>query len=198
MQASSTLNTLDAHPLGTKSGTLRSKPPNPQPQMLGETSDPDLLEKNANHVRTSKMPLVLKFLTMAKYMLIWKWYYYAPNTLKEMFNRQNTLAAKRGETVVQPFDLPVVDGDFNGATQHATFTYCVREMFKANFLPMKVLGSVLAPYFIKQFCIIPLAFYALFGQAVALTALANVALAEVLSTGTVNRLHAGRVECRDH
>ena len=147
--------------------------------MLGETRDPDLLEKNANHVRTSNMPLLFKFITMGKYMLIWKWYYYAPNTLKEMFNRQNSLAAKKEDSVVQPFDLPPVDGDYDGATQHATFTYCVKEMLKLNFAPGKALASILAPYFLRHFVAIPLAFYAFFGQAAAMAALANVFLAEV-------------------
>lgn len=152
--------------------------------MLGETSDPDLLEKNANHVRTSKMPLLFKFITMGKYMLIWKWYYYAPNTLKEMFNRQNSLTAKKEDSIVQPFNLPLVDGDFNGATQHATFTYCVKEMLKLNFAPGKALASVLSPYFLRHFVAIPLAFYAFFGQAAALAALANVFLAEVCSNSS--------------
>ncbi len=32
---------------------------------------------------------------------MWKWFYYTPNTLKEMYARQQQLAAKRGETVDQ-------------------------------------------------------------------------------------------------
>ena len=32
---------------------------------------------------------------------MWKWFYYTPNTLKEMYARQQQLAEKRGETVDQ-------------------------------------------------------------------------------------------------
>ena len=53
-------------------------------------------------------------------------------------------------------------------------------MFKGNFYPFKVMFGVLAPYFTAHFIITPAIFYALFGKAVALVALTNLAAAEVM------------------
>lgn len=50
---------------------------------LGEASDPDLLERNAHSIRESKkMPLIVKYMNMFGLMLMWKWFYYAPNTVR--------------------------------------------------------------------------------------------------------------------
>ena len=52
--------------------------------MLGEGRDPDLVERNTHHIREGNFPLALKFVDVAIIACMWKWYYYAPNTLKEM------------------------------------------------------------------------------------------------------------------
>ena len=52
---------------------------------------------------------VVKYMEMFALAVMWKWFYYAPNTLKEMYDRQIALAAKKGDTsIVQPFDMPTV------------------------------------------------------------------------------------------
>ena len=52
---------------------------------------------------------VVKYMEMLALAVMWKWFYYAPNTLKEMYDRQIALAAKKGDTsIVQPFDMPTV------------------------------------------------------------------------------------------
>lgn len=33
---------------------------------------------------------------------MWKWFYYSPNTLKEMYERQEMLATKKGEVRPPP------------------------------------------------------------------------------------------------
>jgi fatty acid desaturase len=65
--------------------------------------------------------------------------------------------------------------------QAATIKDVFFQAFKGNFYPFKVMFGVLAPYFTAHFIVTPGIFYALFGKAVALTALANLALAEVLT-----------------
>jgi len=32
--------------------------------------------------------------------VMWKWFYYSPNTLKEMYERQEMLATKKGEVLL--------------------------------------------------------------------------------------------------
>jgi len=151
---------------------------------LGEATDPDLLERNAHSIRESKkMPLLVKYANMFGLMLMWKWFYYAPNTVKEMVERQKKLAKTRGDAdaIQQPFEMPPADGDFKGATKAATIKHVFSSIFQGNLLPLKYMTKVLAPYFIAHFVITPLAFYALFGRAVAWVAFTNLALAEVLT-----------------
>lgn len=77
--------------------------------------------------------------------------------------------------------MPKAPGDFGDVTKAATVKHVFSEMFKGNFLPAKVMIGVLSPYFTAHFVITPLIFYALFGQAVAMTALVNLLAAEVLT-----------------
>mmetsp|Transcript_10360 Transcript_10360/g.24355 ORF Transcript_10360/g.24355 Transcript_10360/m.24355 type:complete len:480 (-) Transcript_10360:53-1492(-) len=148
---------------------------------LGEKSDPDLLERNAHNVRIQKIPLPFRYAQMLSLMVMWKWFYYSPNTLKEMYDRQQKLAEKKGKTVVQPFQLPVAPGGFDPATKACTVKYVIGEMFKLNFLPARVLFTSLAPYFTAHFVLTPLVFYVLFGQVAAVTALVNLFAAEILT-----------------
>eukprot|EP00960_Hanusia_phi_P049591 759651-Hanusia_phi.AAC.3 len=110
---------------------------------LGEGSDPDLLERNSHSIRVSKQPKFLKYIQMFALMVfylfslnilfvdgtpivqvMWKWFYYAPNTLKEMYGRQKILASNRGDnSVVQPFELSKAPGDFGDVSKAATIKY---------------------------------------------------------------------------
>lgn len=51
---------------------------------LGEITDPDLVENNLSNLRSSGAPLFLKYLAVPVIMATWKWFYYAPNTYKEL------------------------------------------------------------------------------------------------------------------
>jgi len=149
---------------------------------LGEGSDPDLLERNAHNVRIANRPKFMKYMEMFTLAVMWKWFYYAPNTLKEMYDRQIKLAAKKGDTSIkQPFEMPKAPGDFGDVTKAATIKHAISEMFKLNFRPASALFSCLAPYFTAHFIITPLIFYVLFGHTVAMAALVNLAAAEILT-----------------
>lgn len=37
---------------------------------------------------------------------MWKWFYYSPNTLKEMYDRQQKLAEKKGKVGPTPYLNP--------------------------------------------------------------------------------------------
>jgi fatty acid desaturase len=51
---------------------------------LGEDKDPDLVELNLDWLRESDLPEPAKIAFVALMASIWKWMYYAPNTLKEL------------------------------------------------------------------------------------------------------------------
>merc|ERR1711871_1160772 len=51
---------------------------------LGEANDPDLVENNFRPMRKSKENIVVKYTRIAVMVTTWKWFYYAPNTYKEL------------------------------------------------------------------------------------------------------------------
>ena len=50
----------------------------------GEPGDPDLVERNLEMLREIKIPRAIKYAVVAVMAGIWKWYYYAPNTYKQL------------------------------------------------------------------------------------------------------------------
>lgn len=148
---------------------------------LGEATDPDLVERNTHSIRQSKLPVFCKYLEMFALMTMWKWFYYTPNTLKEMYGRQKELADRRGEKAEQPFDVGMGEGDYASATRQATIKYAWAEAMKMNFKPSIILAKVMAPYFTAHFVATPLLFRALLGPAAGLTVFANMVAAEILT-----------------
>jgi fatty acid desaturase len=51
---------------------------------LSEVDDPDLVENNVSFLRDMKAPLLVKYGIVAFFMTTWKWFYYSPNTYKEL------------------------------------------------------------------------------------------------------------------
>lgn len=51
---------------------------------LGEPLDPDLVERNLEFLRKMEIPLIGKYIQVLAFMPVWKWFYYAPNTYKEL------------------------------------------------------------------------------------------------------------------
>lgn len=51
---------------------------------LGELSDPDLVENNLKDFRDIGLPLAVKYALVPIITGMWKWFYYAPNTYKEL------------------------------------------------------------------------------------------------------------------
>ena len=50
----------------------------------GEPGDPDLVERNLETLRVIPAPMPLKYVFVALVAAMWKWYYYAPNTYKQL------------------------------------------------------------------------------------------------------------------
>ena len=163
--------------------------------MLGEGRDPDLVERNTHHIREGKFPLALKFVDVAIIACMWKWYYYAPNTLKEMDGYEAERAAERAAKATGAagaaaastgapaplFDTGLQPGGYGDVTRPATFRYVWREGLAGNFKPLERMAGVLGPYFTAHFVLTPSIFYALFGPAVAATAMVNLVAAEILT-----------------
>ena len=62
---------------------------------LNEEGDPDLVQRNLEFLRDAKrMPMFARYAFVAALTPVWKWYYYAPNTFKEL-KTQGTLVRKR-------------------------------------------------------------------------------------------------------
>jgi hypothetical protein len=106
---------------------------------LGEGRDPDLLERNAHHIRTGKFPLWLKFVDVSIIACMWKWYYYAPNTLKEQQAHEAELSNAKNPVV---FDTGHQPGGYGDVTRPATFRYVWRQAQESNFEPLKAMSKV--------------------------------------------------------
>jgi len=147
---------------------------------LGETmGDPDLVERNVGIIRDQGTPQWFKYIQVYALMATWKWYYYAPNTLKEMFafkaERQASGSAKFAaeEKVVQPFDTR--------ADEPGTVLFCMRRLFAGNPAPLMALVKCVAPFFLFHFVAVPAPFFLFGGAQLGSVVLANMVLAEVLT-----------------
>lgn len=57
---------------------------------LSEVGDPDLVECNFKTMRATPVPAVVKLLIVGIAMLTWRWLYYAPNALRELYRRSGS------------------------------------------------------------------------------------------------------------
>ena len=55
---------------------------------LGEVDDPDCIQRNAEWIRKSTMPMFLRYIIIYAFMGLWKILYYAPNTLRILDNKK--------------------------------------------------------------------------------------------------------------
>lgn len=67
---------------------------------LNEDADPDFVERNLETVRAAPVPTAVKLAIVAVQMSIWKWYYYASNTLKLLHSERKDAPQKLDETMV--------------------------------------------------------------------------------------------------
>jgi len=139
---------------------------------LSEITDPDLVEQNLAFLRTMSIPLVFKYMTVGFFMMTWKWFYYAPNTYKEL-----KLARLRREGIAIP--------DHVHPEEPITFKDCL--VGENHFYSMFELISVaLGPYFIIHFFVVPLPWLAIgtfygMGSTWYWNAVMNLAIAELVT-----------------
>lgn len=129
---------------------------------LGEDSDPDLLERNAE-VWKGIDRLTMPFISM----LLWKWSYYAPNTYKELKIAEMRRAGKPLPAGFDP-QAPLTLGDLFAGKGKGV--YSVEEF----------ISRVIGPYILVRFLILPLPL-AFVNPAFYLNGVCNLLLADVVS-----------------
>ncbi|CAA6808768.1 MAG: POSSIBLE LINOLEOYL-CoA DESATURASE (DELTA(6)-DESATURASE) [uncultured Sulfurovum sp.] len=55
---------------------------------LGEEDDPDCVQRNAGWIHSSNIPMFLRYVIAYGFMGMWKFLYYAPNTLRILANKK--------------------------------------------------------------------------------------------------------------
>eukprot|EP00538_Stauroneis_constricta_P004786 CAMPEP_0119547954 /NCGR_PEP_ID=MMETSP1352-20130426/1974_1 /TAXON_ID=265584 /ORGANISM="Stauroneis constricta, Strain CCMP1120" /LENGTH=442 /DNA_ID=CAMNT_0007593067 /DNA_START=105 /DNA_END=1433 /DNA_ORIENTATION=- len=112
---------------------------------LSEVHDPDLVEHNMHSLREQKGPHFLKYFNVVFLMATWKWFYYAPNTYKEL-----KLAKMRREGKPIP----------KGIKPEAPITF--KDIFTQDnvfYTGWEFLAVVFGPYLLIHFFLTPIPFY---------------------------------------
>lgn len=140
---------------------------------LSEVHDPDLVEENLKILRDIDIPVFMKYMVVTFFAFTWKWFYYAPNTYKELKLAQ---MRRKGQNI--PDDInPAEQMTFKAALfGESNFFYTFSELFTV----------VLAPYFFFHFFITPLPYLFLgrqfgYGDVLFWNAVKNLFFAEALT-----------------
>ena len=136
---------------------------------LSESGDPDLVERNLEIMRKFPLPGNLKYVGVAFLAAMWKWYYYAPNTYKQL---KISRMRKAG--------LTVSEADAHEAFTLVTALFDKDEAKKYDTGPLDFMRSVMGPYLFIRFFLMP-APLLLFSRAFYWAAVINLALSDILS-----------------
>eukprot|EP00569_Conticribra_weissflogii_P007510 CAMPEP_0171345534 /NCGR_PEP_ID=MMETSP0878-20121228/21847_1 /TAXON_ID=67004 /ORGANISM="Thalassiosira weissflogii, Strain CCMP1336" /LENGTH=436 /DNA_ID=CAMNT_0011848969 /DNA_START=90 /DNA_END=1400 /DNA_ORIENTATION=- len=154
---------------------------------LNEGKDPDLVQRNLAFLRDKATPLPLKYATVLFFLPIWKWFYYAPNTFKEL---------KINEWIKSGKELPK-DVDPEEACTLVSMLDPRRTSLREIVNPVDVFVKVLGPMFVGRYCVIPALLYVVpgVGPTLATHAFINLLLAELVTNVhsfiTIVTNHAG-------
>ncbi len=102
---------------------------------LGEDDDPDNVERNLQWLIQSKTPMFLRYIIVYGFAGMWKFLYYAPNTLRILENKKNRDQQK----------LEVTDFQLDPRTKNGL------ELWMEYYLPYIVIKFVLFPAFFLPF-----------------------------------------------
>lgn len=143
---------------------------------LGEEQDPDLVQRNLEFLREMKIPMPLKYAVVGGLIPIWKWFYYAPNTFKEL---QIAKWKKAGKTL--PKDFKAEDAI---TVSNMLFPQNSVQRAASKVADPKVFFStVLAPFFVSRFLLLPapLLLVPQIGASLFGNAIINLILAELVT-----------------
>lgn len=139
---------------------------------LSEIHDPDLVEENLKILRDLQAPIFVKYIAVSFFVFTWKWFYYAPNTYKEL-----KLAKMRRSGTKIPDDVnPAEQITFKSSLMGENYFYSFGEL----------MAIVLGPYFLFHFFVTPLPYLFLgqrfgYGTTWFWNAVTNLFLAEFLT-----------------
>ena len=154
---------------------------------LNEAKDPDLVQRNTEFLHDKGVPMAARYGVVAFFLPVWKWYYYAPNTYKEL---------KINEWAQEGRELPKDLDTEEACTLLSLFTP-EKEALRQVVNPLEFFSTVMAPMFFGRFVAIPALLCAIpgVGPSLAAHALVNLILAEFLtnihSFTTIVTNHAG-------
>ena len=109
---------------------------------LSELDDPDLVENNLADIRELRAPIIFKYVLVFVAACTWKWFYYSPNTYKELKLAKLRREGKPIPAGVNPSDAVTMRSLITTGSQF----YSVWEL----------LAVVLGPYLIIHFFLLPL------------------------------------------
>jgi hypothetical protein len=154
---------------------------------LNEKKDPDLVQRNLEFLRNSAVPLPAKYAAVAFFMAVWKSFYYASNSYKELKVSQWNKEGKELPKDFNPDDAVTVVSLLDPSQK------ALQEVVN----PLEFALVVLSPMILSRFVAIP-AFLCLIpgiGPALAANALINLILADILTNVhsfiTIVTNHAG-------
>lgn len=158
---------------------------------LGEPLDPDLVERNLEFLRKMNVPTPLKYVMALAFVPIWKWFYYAPNTYKELQISKWKAEGKNSPNNFQAEDAVTLRTLFFPRTEY--------EKASAELIqPTKFVLDVLMPFLLSRFVLLPaplLLLPGVMGPTFFSHAVTNLVLAELLTNihgfVTIVTNHAG-------
>jgi fatty acid desaturase len=120
---------------------------------LGEVTDPDLVERNMEPIRTGNESALIKYATVGFIVATWKWWYYAPNTFKQLrvveTRRQNPGALAKEKERLADFETPLV--------LTTLFTTLFHEQVPRFVSLLGFLTRVMLPFVLYRFVVLPCA-----------------------------------------
>jgi fatty acid desaturase len=137
---------------------------------LGEKADPDLVERNLEFTRKLNAPMAVKYAITGFLMMSWKWFYYSPNTYKELkIAEMRKLGKPIGEGADNAFTLKsFVDRYLPG--EKPTMWYSFTDLMK----------NVMGPYLLIHFFLMPLPLLFL-GTGAYMNAVVSLFLADIVT-----------------
>ncbi|SFV68182.1 POSSIBLE LINOLEOYL-CoA DESATURASE (DELTA(6)-DESATURASE) [hydrothermal vent metagenome] len=121
---------------------------------LGEADDPDNVERNLQWLIQSKIPMFIRYMMMYAFAGMWKFLYYAPNTLRILENKRLKEADKR----------TITDYQLDPRTKNG----------------LELWMEYLLPYIIIKFIVFPVLFLP-FGAQASINALIIILIAELFA-----------------
>jgi len=150
---------------------------------LSEIDDPDLVEENLVDLRNMNIPMFVKYMIIVFNMMTWKWFYYSPNTYKEL-----KLARLRRQGKEIPAGL------------HPEWAVTVKTLLSTGtpfYSLWEYLSIVAAPYAIIPFFLLPLPLLFV-GPSLGLEGMSGTAVKNLLFAEALTNVHSFIVVVTNH